>query len=73
MWNLILPPTSSRNQNLSKDTGRYVENMNKKSSFFMIPISKCILKNCLRLSNLNQFHSLTHDDMEFEIELKDPF
>ena len=40
-----------------------------KKSFFMIPIPKFILKNCLRpigISNLKQFHWLTHDDMEFE-------
>ena len=42
----------------------------------MIPIPKFILKFCLNLygiSNLNQFHWLTHDDMEFELELKGPF
>ena len=46
--NLISHPGSSLDQNLSKNTGRYVENTNKKSSFFMIPIPKFILKNCLR-------------------------
>ena len=35
MWNLILHPTSSPDSNLSKNTGRYVENMNKKSSFVL--------------------------------------
>ena len=35
MWNLILHPTSSPDQNLSKHTGRYVENTNTKSSFFL--------------------------------------
>ena len=42
----------------------------------MIPIPKFILKNCLRpisISNLKQFHWLTHDDMEFELKLKGPF
>ena len=34
MWNLIPHPMSSPDQNLSKKTGRYVENINKKSSFF---------------------------------------
>ena len=44
--------------------------------FFMIPIPKFILKKCLDLysiSNLKQFHWLTHDDMEFELWLKGPF
>ena len=48
----------------------------KKVVFFMIPIPKFILKNCLRpysISNLKQFHWLTHDDMEFELGLKEPF
>ena len=45
-----------------------------KSSFFMIPIPKFILKKCLRpISNLKQFHWITHDDMEFELVLKGPF
>ena len=43
----------------------------------MIPIPKFILKICLRpmydISNLKQFHWLTHDDMEFELWLKGPF
>ena len=42
----------------------------------MIPIPKFILKKCLRpirYFNLKQFHWLTHDDMEFELELKGPF
>ena len=34
MRNQIPYPTSSPNQNLSKNTGIYVENTNKKSSFF---------------------------------------
>ena len=34
MRNRILHPTSSPNQNLSKNTGRYVENTNKKVVFF---------------------------------------
>ena len=38
------PPT----QNLSKNKGRYVENTNKKSIFFMRPIPKFILKIYLR-------------------------
>ena len=33
--NLIPHPTSSPNRNLSKKTGRYVENTNTKSSFFL--------------------------------------
>ena len=68
--------TSSPDQNLSKNMGRYVENIEKKVVFFMIPIPKFILKKCLRLyslSNLKQFHWLTHDNMEFELELKGSF
>ena len=34
MRNLILHPTSSLDRNLSKNTGRYFKNTNKKSSFF---------------------------------------
>ena len=30
MWNLVLHPTSSPDRKLSKNTGRYVENTNKK-------------------------------------------
>ena len=42
--------------------------------FLMIPIPKFILKKCLRpISNLKQFHWITHDDMEFESKLKCPF
>ena len=48
MQNLIPYPMSSPDLNLSKRTRRYVENTNKKSSFFMIPIPKVILKKCLR-------------------------
>ena len=51
MRNQIPHPTSSPDWNLSKNTMRYVENTNKKSSFiylFMIPTPKFILKNCLR-------------------------
>ena len=43
MQNLILHLGSSPDRNLSKITRRYVENKNKKSSFFMIPIPKFIL------------------------------
>ena len=35
MWNQILHPMSSPGWNLSKNTGRYVENTNTKSSFFI--------------------------------------
>ena len=73
---LILHLGSSPDQNLSKSTGRYVKNTNKKSSFFMIPNPKFILKRCLRpieYLNLKKFHWLTHDDMEFELEIKGPF
>ena len=48
----------------------------KKVVFFMIPIPKFILKSVEDLygiSNLKQFHWLTHDDMEFELKLKGPF
>ena len=34
MWNLILHPTRSLDQNLSKNMGRHVENTNKKSNSF---------------------------------------
>ena len=34
MWNLIMHPTSSPHQNLSKNTRRYVENTNKTVVFF---------------------------------------
>ena len=34
MWNLIFNLISSLNRNLSKNTRRYVENTNKKCSFF---------------------------------------
>ena len=46
----------------------------EKVVFFMIPILKFILKKCLRygISNLKQFHWITHDDMELELELKGP-
>ena len=39
MQNQILHPTSSLDLNLSKNTGRYVENKNQKSSFFMTNMS----------------------------------
>ena len=43
----------------------------------MIPIPNFILKKCLRpiryFKFKLQFHWLTHVDMEFELELKDPF
>ena len=35
MRNQIPHPTSSLDRNLSKNTGRYVENTNKKNSFFL--------------------------------------
>ena len=76
MQNLILYPTSSPSQNLSKNEGRYVENMNKKSSFFYDTYPKIYIKNLFKtkgISNLKQFHSLKHDDMEFELGLKGPF
>ena len=47
MHNLIPHPTSSPDQNLIKNMGRYVKNTNKKSSFFMIPIPKFILNTFL--------------------------
>ena len=34
MWNLILHPMTSPGRNLSKNTGRYVKNTNKKVVFF---------------------------------------
>ena len=32
-----------------------------------------IKKDLYGISNLKQFHWVTHDDMEFELELKGPF
>ena len=61
MQNLILHPTSSFDQNLSKNTRRYVENTNKKSSFSMIPIPKFILKNYLRGAPFLNFKSFWLD------------
>ena len=52
-------PTSSPNRNLSKNTGRYVKNTNKKSSFFMIPIPKFILKKCLRPIRYFKFKAIS--------------
>ena len=69
-------PTSSPDRNLSKTTGRYVENTNKKSSFFYDTYPQIYIKKCLRpirYFNLKQFNWLTYDDMEFELELKGPF
>ena len=40
----------------------------KRVVFFMIPIPKFIYG----ISNLKQFHWLTHDEMEFELWLKGP-
>ena len=76
MQHQILHPTSSLDQNLSKNTRRYVENTNKKISFFMIPIPKFILKFCLRgapFFNFKSFDWLIHDDMEFVVFLEVPF
>ena len=39
MWNQIPHPSSSPDQNLSKNTRRYVENTNKKVVFFMTNMS----------------------------------
>ena len=36
MQNLILHPTSSPDRNLSENTGRYVENMDKKVVFYFL-------------------------------------
>ena len=75
MENLIPHPTSSPNRNLSKNT-RYVENTNKKSSFFYDTYPQIYIKKVYDLygiSNLKQFQWLTHDDMEFELELKGLF
>ena len=75
MRNLIPHPMISLDQNLSKITGRYIKNT-KKNSFFMIPITKFILKivyDLYGISNLMKFHWLTHDEMQFELWLKGPF
>ena len=48
----------------------------KKVVFFMIPIPKFILKKCLRpirYFKFKEIHWLSHDDMEFELDLKGPF
>ena len=66
----------SPDQNLSKNTKRYDKNTNKKVVFFMIPIPKFILNNCLRGAAfwiLNNFDWLIHDDMEFVLFLEGPF
>ena len=44
---------------LSKNTRRYVKNTNKKSSFFMIPIPKFILKKCLRPIQYLKFKTIS--------------
>ena len=59
MQNLISHPTSSHDRNLSKNTGRYVENTNKNNSFFMIPIPKFILKFCLRPIGYFKFKAIS--------------
>ena len=59
MRNLIPHPTSSLDRNLSKNTWRYVENTNKKVVFFMIPIPKFMLKNCLRPIQYLKFKSIS--------------
>ena len=67
---------SSLDRNLSKNTGRYVENMNRKVVFLMIPILKFILKNGLipiQYFKFKEIHWVTHDEMEFELWLKGPF
>ena len=46
-------------RNLSKNTGRYVENTNKNNSFFMIPIPKFILKFCLRPIGYFKFKAIS--------------
>ena len=48
----------------------------KKVVFFMIPIPKFILKNCLRGAPfliLKHFDWLIHDDMEFVLFWEGPF
>ena len=62
MRNLISHSMSSPDRNLSKNIGRYVENTNKKSSFFMIPIPKFILKNCLRSIWYFKFKAISLDN-----------
>ena len=59
MKNQIPHPRSSPDRNLSKKTGGYVENTNKKSSIFMIPIPKFILKNCLRPIRYFKFKAIS--------------
>ena len=74
--NLIPHPTSSPDLNLSKNTGRYVKNTNKKVVFYdtypQIYIKK-VFKTYMVFQIQKQFHWLTHDDMEFKLELKGPF
>ena len=48
MRNLIMHPTISLDQNLSKNMGRYVENTNKLSSFFYDTYPQIYIKKCLR-------------------------
>ena len=48
MHNLILHPTSSPDRNLSKNMGRYVENTNKKSSFFYDTYPQIYIKKLVK-------------------------
>ena len=59
MQNLIPHPTSSLDQNLSKNMRRYVENTNKKVVFSMIPTPKFIFKKCLRSIRYFNFKSIS--------------
>ena len=55
MRNLILHPEISLNQNLSKNTGRYVENTNKKSSFFYDTYPQIYIKKLFKRCSLIEF------------------
>ena len=46
--NLISHPTSSPDQNLSKNMGRYVENTNKKNSYFYDTYPQIYIKKLLK-------------------------
>ena len=48
MQNLIPRPTSSPDRSLSKNTGRYVENTNKKRSFFYDTYPQIYIKKVLK-------------------------
>ena len=57
MWNLIPDPTSSPDRNLSKNTGRYVKNTSKKSSFFYDTYPQIYIKKVFKTYRVFQIQS----------------